>query len=77
MQIVANQSNNIDVDKWDYFARDSHMLGIKNNFDHNRSIALARVLRVEEENGETTQERYVIGYRDKVLGDCNGNYAHI
>ena len=25
--------NGIDVDKWDYFARDSHSLGIPSNFD--------------------------------------------
>ena len=32
-QIVANKRNGIDVDKWDYFARDCHCLGIPNNFD--------------------------------------------
>ena len=32
-QIVANNTNGIDVDKWDYFARDSHSLGIPSNFD--------------------------------------------
>ena len=33
MQIVANKENGIDVDKWDYFARDSRNLGIPSNFD--------------------------------------------
>ena len=33
VQIVANKRNGIDVDKWDYFARDCHCLGIPNNFD--------------------------------------------
>ena len=33
-KIVANKRNGIDVDKWDYFARDCHCLGIPNNFDH-------------------------------------------
>ena len=32
-QIVANKMFGIDVDKWDYFARDSHSLGIPSNFD--------------------------------------------
>ena len=32
-QIVNNKENGIDVDKWDYFARDSHSLGIPSNFD--------------------------------------------
>ena len=32
-QIVANKRTGIDVDKWVYFARDCHCLGIPNNFD--------------------------------------------
>ncbi|KAK1898152.1 Deoxynucleoside triphosphate triphosphohydrolase SAMHD1 [Dissostichus eleginoides] len=32
-EIVANKRSGIDVDKFDYFARDSYHLGIKNNFD--------------------------------------------
>lgn len=47
-QIVANKKNGIDVDKWDYFARDCHNLGIRNNFDHDRCICFARVLKVED-----------------------------
>ena len=57
-QIVANKRNSIDVDKWDYFARDCHNLGIKNNFDHCRSMKFARVLNVHGE--------YQICVRDKV-----------
>ena len=34
IQIVANERNGIDVDKWDYFARDCHYLGVKTNFDY-------------------------------------------
>ncbi|KAL4234945.1 SAM domain and HD [Mactra antiquata] len=48
-EIVANKRNGIDVDKWDYFARDCHMLGIRNNFDHHRCFHFARVLEVEGE----------------------------
>lgn len=48
-EIVANERNGIDVDKWDYFARDCHMLGIKNSFDHTRCMKLARVVEVDEE----------------------------
>lgn len=47
MQIVANKRNGIDVDKWDYFARDCHNLGIKNNFDHKRVMLYARVLQAD------------------------------
>lgn len=32
-QIVANKYNEIDVDKWDYFTRDCHSLGLKHGFD--------------------------------------------
>ncbi|XP_020795320.2 deoxynucleoside triphosphate triphosphohydrolase SAMHD1-like isoform X2 [Boleophthalmus pectinirostris] len=43
-EIVANKRTGIDVDKFDYFARDCHHLGIKNSFDHNRYIKFARVI---------------------------------
>ena len=37
-QIVSNYLNGIDVDKFDYLARDSHALGLKKGFDHRRII---------------------------------------
>ena len=40
-QIVANKKTGIDVDKWDYFARDCHHLGISNNFDY-KYVTLSR-----------------------------------
>lgn len=49
-EIVANKRNGIDVDKWDYFARDCHHLGIQNNFDYKRFIKFARVCEVKYEN---------------------------
>ena len=33
MQIVANKYCGIDVDKWDYFARDGHFIGVVHDFD--------------------------------------------
>ena len=33
-QIVANKYTEIDVDKWDYFTRDCHALGLKHGFDY-------------------------------------------
>uniref|UniRef100_A0A672K0V8 HD domain-containing protein n=1 Tax=Sinocyclocheilus grahami TaxID=75366 RepID=A0A672K0V8_SINGR len=45
-EIVANKQNGIDVDKWDYFARDCHHLGIRNSFDHQRLLKFARVCEV-------------------------------
>ncbi|XP_006813924.1 deoxynucleoside triphosphate triphosphohydrolase SAMHD1-like, partial [Saccoglossus kowalevskii] len=46
-EIVANKRNGIDVDKWDYFARDCHNLGIPNNFDYRRFQQFARVINVD------------------------------
>ena len=37
----------MDVDKWDYFARDCHCLGIPNNFDWRRYMKFARVIEVD------------------------------
>ncbi|KAL0151850.1 hypothetical protein M9458_052851 [Cirrhinus mrigala] len=56
-EIVANKQNGIDVDKWDYFARDCHHLGIRNSFDHQCLLKFARVCEV---NG-----RKHICFRDK------------
>ena len=39
-QIVANGHTGIDVDKMDYFARDSHGLGLPNRFDWRYRIVL-------------------------------------
>ncbi|XP_045151447.1 deoxynucleoside triphosphate triphosphohydrolase SAMHD1, partial [Echinops telfairi] len=58
-EIVANKRNGIDVDKWDYFARDCHHLGIQNNFDHERFIKFARVCEVDEDRYICTREKEV------------------
>uniref|UniRef100_A0A8C5QFF6 Deoxynucleoside triphosphate triphosphohydrolase SAMHD1 n=1 Tax=Leptobrachium leishanense TaxID=445787 RepID=A0A8C5QFF6_9ANUR len=60
-EIVANKLNCIDVDKFDYFARDCHHLGIQNNFDYNRFLKFARVCKV----GNKTH----ICIRDKEVGN--------
>ncbi|XP_077992968.1 deoxynucleoside triphosphate triphosphohydrolase SAMHD1-like [Glandiceps talaboti] len=43
-EVVSNKTNGIDVDKWDYFARDCKHLNIANNFDHSRFIKFCRVV---------------------------------
>ncbi|NWU99325.1 SAMH1 triphosphohydrolase, partial [Upupa epops] len=48
-EIVANKTNGIDVDKWDYFARDCHHLGIQNNFDYRRLLKFVRVCEAENQ----------------------------
>lgn len=65
-QIVANKVNGIDVDKWDYFARDAFYLGIKHCFDHRRLIKFVRVLRVGD--------RLEICYREKVIEALYGMF---
>ncbi|XDV16811.1 hypothetical protein PO909_016347, partial [Leuciscus waleckii] len=57
-EIVVNKWNEIDVRKWDYFARDCHYLGIPNSFDHQRLLKSARVCDVDGINH--------ICFRDKV-----------
>lgn len=44
--IVANKRNGIDVDKFDYFARDCHVLGLTKSFDALRLMKFARVFPV-------------------------------
>ncbi|KAB1262644.1 Deoxynucleoside triphosphate triphosphohydrolase SAMHD1 [Camelus dromedarius] len=58
-EIVANKRNGIDVDKWDYFARDCHHLGIQNNFDYKRFIKFARVCEVDNKKRICTREKEV------------------
>ncbi|KAJ3285802.1 SAM domain and HD [Rhizoclosmatium sp. JEL0117] len=42
--IVNNKRNSVDVDKFDYIARDSHHCGVKVGFDHQRSMRFTRVI---------------------------------
>ncbi|CAJ1085055.1 deoxynucleoside triphosphate triphosphohydrolase SAMHD1 [Xyrichtys novacula] len=58
-EIVANKRNGIDVDKWDYFARDCYHLGIKNNFDHRRFMKFARVCDVDGQKQICTRDKEV------------------
>lgn len=58
LQIVANEKTGIDVDKWDYFLRDSLHLGLKVTFDPERFIEYSRVI---ESDGEK-----IICFRDKM-----------
>ncbi|KAL5516340.1 hypothetical protein EMCRGX_G001635 [Ephydatia muelleri] len=60
-EVVANKFNEIDVDKWDYFTRDCHGLGIQHGFDLWRLLETAQV---KKWNGELH-----IAYRDKVTTD--------
>lgn len=47
-EIVSNFRTQIDVDKWDYFARDAHNLGIKETFNYERYMSDCRVINPDE-----------------------------
>ncbi|XP_062314438.1 deoxynucleoside triphosphate triphosphohydrolase SAMHD1-like isoform X2 [Osmerus eperlanus] len=64
-EIIANKRNGVDVDKWDYFARDSYYLGLQSNFDHDRFINFARVCEVDEEVDGNVVKMSQICTRDK------------
>ncbi|KAG5284978.1 hypothetical protein AALO_G00032600 [Alosa alosa] len=60
-QIVANKDSGIDVDKWDYFARDSYHLGIGKSFDHERLLKFVQV--------RTYNTKRHICFREKEVGN--------
>ena len=65
LQIVANKTSGVDVDKWDYFARDCQHLGMSSNFDHKRFMSFVRVIEVIEDGS-----RRHICLRDKASIAC-------
>ncbi|XP_059411052.1 deoxynucleoside triphosphate triphosphohydrolase SAMHD1-like [Carassius carassius] len=65
-EIVANKVNGIDVDKWDYLARDCYYLGIPCGFDSQRLLKSARVCEVNR--------RKHICFRDKVADNIYGMF---
>jgi len=54
-QIVSNGKNGIDVDKFDYIARDTRALGVHYGFDHKRIFPYCKVI-----NGELCYSNKVI-----------------
>ncbi|XP_049895567.1 deoxynucleoside triphosphate triphosphohydrolase SAMHD1-like, partial [Epinephelus moara] len=63
-EIVANKTNGVDVDKFDYFARDCHHLGIQNNFDHLRYFKFARVCEVKGQKHICSRDKEVFNLYD-------------
>ncbi|NWR76970.1 SAMH1 triphosphohydrolase, partial [Centropus unirufus] len=63
-EIVANKKNGIDVDKWDYFARDCHHLGIQNNFDYRRLLKFIRVCEVENQKHICPRDKEALNLYD-------------
>ncbi|XP_077464472.1 deoxynucleoside triphosphate triphosphohydrolase SAMHD1 isoform X2 [Stigmatopora argus] len=58
-EIVANKRTGIDMDKWDYFARDCYHLGIQNNSDYRRYLKFVRVCEVDGEKVICTRDKEV------------------
>uniref|UniRef100_A0AAY4ECZ7 HD/PDEase domain-containing protein n=1 Tax=Denticeps clupeoides TaxID=299321 RepID=A0AAY4ECZ7_9TELE len=58
-EIVANRRNGIDVDKWDFFARDCYHLGIQSNFEYSRFLKFARVCEVNGKKHICTRDKEV------------------
>lgn len=65
-EIVCNRYSGMDVDKWDYFARDCFYLNLGTLFDYRRFSKYARVIDV---NGELH-----VGTREKEVNAINGLY---
>eukprot|EP01067_Filipodium_phascolosomae_P009621 Filipodium_phascolosomae@DN8707_c0_g1_i1.p1 len=43
MDIIANETCGVDVDKWDYLVRDAYCVGVPTGFDVNRLLTTCRV----------------------------------
>jgi HD superfamily phosphohydrolase len=43
-EVISNSRNSIDVDKFDYLARDCYNLGIKSAYDSSRLMSFSRVI---------------------------------
>eukprot|EP00057_Strongylocentrotus_purpuratus_P021442 XP_011675916.1 PREDICTED: deoxynucleoside triphosphate triphosphohydrolase SAMHD1-like [Strongylocentrotus purpuratus] len=64
-QIVNNKVNGVDVDRWDYCARDTYYLGMKSAFDFNRILPFVKVLKRKQGSKKE------LCFRDKVASDLN------
>ncbi|XP_055333596.1 deoxynucleoside triphosphate triphosphohydrolase SAMHD1-like isoform X2 [Paramacrobiotus metropolitanus] len=64
-EIVSNKINGIDVDKWDYLARDGYQVDEGGSFDHQRFITHSRVAFT----GTGNDRRRCIMFRDKEVGN--------
>ncbi|XP_053353441.1 deoxynucleoside triphosphate triphosphohydrolase SAMHD1-like isoform X1 [Clarias gariepinus] len=65
-EIVANKRTGIDVDKWDYIARDSYHLGIQTSSDHRGFIKFTRKVKDVYNMFNTRYSLHHEAYQDKV-----------
>lgn len=75
-EIVSNKLTGIDVDKLDYFRRDSFYLGIKNVFvEYELLMDETRIINSRESNGQLVARLcYPVKYSDKVLDLFHSRY---
>lgn len=67
-EIVSNKLTGVDVDKWDYFLRDSRACDLNILFKYERLVSNMKIVDWFYEEYDTTVRR--IAYRDKVVEDC-------
>ncbi|XP_072182304.1 deoxynucleoside triphosphate triphosphohydrolase SAMHD1 homolog [Diadema setosum] len=67
-QIVSNSVNGVDVDKWDYVARDAHLLGIASAFHVEHIMSAVKPCLIDGDGKLTRKE---LCFRDKVANDLN------
>ena len=81
LQIVANSETGIDVDKWDYFIRDCHYIGLQHEFDckyvyvfgHYAAnylllwLEIRRLMQLSKIRHEKDSKQLKICYNEKVL----------
>ena len=51
-QIIENKTYGVDVDKWDYLARDSYCCGVATSFEIKRVLPFMEVRKVPNSNRE-------------------------
>ena len=56
-QIVSNKTSGVDVDKFDYLARDSFHLGLQSTFHQDRYIESARVIQCDDQYHICTRDK--------------------
>ena len=65
---MSNSGSGVDVDKWDYFLRDSLHLNIHITFDYKRLLSTCTVVKDKDSGAHR------IGYRDSTLFDLYEMY---
>ncbi|KAJ8307369.1 hypothetical protein KUTeg_015453 [Tegillarca granosa] len=63
-QIVRNEDNGVDVNRWDYICRDSHACGFASDFDINRTVSGLRV--VPYKTGDKEANVLAFPFKDQI-----------